>query len=220
MLIVSKTHDYYDVGMNNGVDKTVVYNRSLVEIEGRFPQYGKYVSDGEWQGAVLGFCGKFYPFMFRSFNGKIDTFIWSVEEALKFATQSKRKRWYSSSLSSEIEMKQFFDKKYPELEELFHKHRAPIFGFEPAGRIYSWTRNQAPYRTLVLNPSLKDIQFYKVKDPITAFQDIYMFMSGVLGAPPKPPEPISDKIMAASKGHDGEYSFRKPPGKRGKNRWR
>jgi hypothetical protein len=220
MLIVSKFHDYYDVGMRQGMDKTVVYERKTVSIEGKFPSTFKY-SPNEWRASVLAFCGKFYPFVYRVTEHKVDRIIWDVEEAVGALPKSKyRYYWDDDRIDSEAGIRKFFDRKYPELERLFHEHRTPIFGFEPAKQRRWGSRKENPYESLVLSPNLKDIKFYKVKDPISAFQDIYMFVSGVLGAPAKKAKPIDDKIMAVSKGHDGEYSFKKPPGKRGKNKWR
>lgn len=218
MLIISKFHDYYDVGMKMGVDKTVIYDRKTISVEGNFPPTSKYKHNG-WDGSVLAFCGKFYPFVFHVTDFNIDRIVWNVEEALKTLNVSGKRYWDEYSLESESGVKKFFDRKYPELENLFHKYRTPVFGFQAAGRPCSWMKPKL-YGSLVVNPKLKDLQFYKIKDPITAFQDIYMFMSGVIGAPPKPKEKMSDKVLAAAKGHDGPYSFKKPPGKRGKNRWR
>lgn len=221
MLIVSKFHDYYDVGMKVAMDKTVVYERKTVAIHGKFLSITKY-DTGEWKKSVIGLCGKFYPFVYQVVDNKITKVIWEVEEAVAMLPRSKwRFAWDDDRIDSEAGIRRFFERKYPELDKLFHEHRTPLFGFEPVStRRYSWRTDNELYRTLVLSPSLKDIQFYKLKDPITTFQEIYMFISGVLGAPPKPKEKISDKVMAASKGHDGEYSFKKPPGKRGKNKWR
>jgi len=221
MLIVSKFHDYYDVGMKLGVDKATVYERKTISIEGKFPCPASLSNDVYWKSSVLAFCGKFYPFVYRTTNGKIDKYIWDVEEAVNTLPKSKHKYvWDKDRIDIEVGIRHFFDRKYPELEKLFHFHRTPIFGFGPAStRSYTW-RRQSLYESLVLNPNLKEIEFYKVKDPITAYQEVHMYLSGVLGAPPKPTRPIDDKVMAASKGHDSPYSFKKPPGKRGKNKWR
>lgn len=221
MLIVSKFRDYYDVGMRLSMDKSVVYERKTVEVAKGFLAVHKHSSMDSWYGMVIAFCGKFYPFVYRVNDYKIDKIIWDVEEAVVSLPRSRyRFYWDSDRLDSEAGVRKFFDRKYPELENLFHEHRAPIFGFEPSRNRRWGNQKKELYESLTINPNLKDIEFYKVKDPITAFQDIFMFMSGVIGAPPKPTKPIDDKVMAASKGHDGEYSFKKPPGKRGKNKWR
>jgi len=59
-----------------------------------------------------------------------------------------------------------------------------------------------------LNPKLKDMQFYKVKDAFTTFQDLSMFISGVMGGQAPPMVPISDQIRKEKHGFD-EWSFRK-----------
>lgn len=223
MLIVSKFHDYYDVGMKMGVDKTCVYQRETSVPKKGFLALYKYGSVDRWNGAVLAFCGKFYPFVYHETHGTIDRYVWTLEEALTIEFPKSRYRhgsWNEYELSSPQGMSKFFGQTYENLSSIFHEYRTPVFGFDPVlGRRYSWTKDEK-YRALKINPRLEEIEFYKVKDPITAYQDIYMFMSGVIGAPPKPPEPVDDKIKAAAKGHDGPYSFKKPPGKRGKNKWR
>jgi len=222
MLVVSKFHDYYDVGMKLGIDKTVVYERNTTFLKGKkFPNTPN-LSTSEWRCFVLAFCGKFYPFVCRFARFEIKDIVWDVEEAVNVLPKTNRTKYYSwdeYKLDTEKGIREFFDKKYPHLEKFYHEHRTPVFGFIPE-RAYHWRSKNDEYSTLVLNPNLKDLEFYKVKDPITAFQDIAMYMGGVIGAPPPPKEKIDDKVMAASKGHDGPYSFKKPPGKRGKNKWR
>ena len=67
---------------------------------------------------------------------------------------------------------------------------------------------------------MKNYRFVQIKDPPTAFQDIFMYIAGVIGITEPVTVKISDKELAKKKGHDGKYSFRKPPGKRGNPKWR
>jgi hypothetical protein len=67
-----------------------------------------------------------------------------------------------------------------------------------------------------LNPLLKSIGFQTQKDPFTVFQCIQSYISGVIGIPEKPMVKVSDKDLAAKRGHDGPYSFKKTS----KGRWR
>jgi len=61
---------------------------------------------------------------------------------------------------------------------------------------------------------LKDIDFVKALDPFTAFQELSMFVGGVMARPDRPTVEITDnKIIAAKHGFD-EWSFRKPGGGR------
>lgn len=61
---------------------------------------------------------------------------------------------------------------------------------------------------LVTNPCLKDFQFYRVKDAFTVYQELDMFISGVLGHPGVPLIEITDKDRIQQHGFD-KWSFRK-----------
>lgn len=245
MHIVSKYRDYYDTASAYGIDKTCVYLREEADfkVEGNHWNSEPYVLvennkiflgklpspdtkattsyDYEFHKIIVGFCGELYPLIKVTKKGRITRDIhtfcfYEYAELRQFMDEEGiqdrkygRYSWYADRMSvdSEKGMDAFFDpKSWTKLEQLFHLFRVPCFDV-------SW-------KWVGLNPCLKDKRFMTVKDSATAFQDIYMYLSGVLGAPPPPKEKIDDKIMAASKGHDGEYSFKKPPGKRGKNRWR
>lgn len=71
-----------------------------------------------------------------------------------------------------------------------------------------------PHRILVLNPTLKSLEFNKILDPFTAAQEIEMYL-GRIATNDTPVMPVgSDKVIAASKGFDSPYSFRKRPTKK------
>lgn len=248
MLIVSKFHDYYDTASVHGVDKTCVYKRdkSFVEVKrvhwgdpefiklpdgDRFNIPESFGSDTlgifDAHRMILGFCGEFFPvvilerhnwstakperYAFYSYQ-RLSDFLESRGMKPKTGTTSRYNRYRLDTFSG---ISNFFDtnalKKY---NGLFHAYKTPIFLFSshnPDGPIRSG-------RLLVLNPNLKSIGFMKVKDPQTAFQDVFQFMSGVIGNTANPMVSVSDKDKAAKYGHDDKYSFKKPPGK--KVRWR
>jgi hypothetical protein len=62
----------------------------------------------------------------------------------------------------------------------------------------------------IINPLLKDYQFYKVFDAVQAFQEISMFMGGVLGRGEKEIVEVADKYKIAQHGFN-KWSFRKEP---------
>jgi hypothetical protein len=243
MKIVSKFHDYYDTASIHGIDKTCIYLREeeKIEVHGRGWRDEPHIllkdgtrfllsktvtyeskrlqhADYEFKKAVLGFCGELYPLIKveKTCGGKKEIFCFydqpSFNEFLAEEGIPKDRyggRWSSDRMSIESDqgLYNFFDENtWRKLEGLFAAYHVPYFVLRE--------------KTLKLNPNLKNLGFMKIKDPQTTFQDIYMYMSGVLGAPLPPKEKMSDKVLAAAKGHDGEYSFKKPPGKRGKNRWR
>lgn len=68
--------------------------------------------------------------------------------------------------------------------------------------------NEAPVQ---LNPSLKHLEFYKHLPATTAFQEVSMFVGGVLPQSTAMPIQISDKDRIAQHGFN-KYSFRKQKG--------
>lgn len=229
MLIVSEFHDYYDSVSALGIDKQCPYQRKEIQLDldpsrdlVKPSHSGTYHSrqfNYEVKYRLVGFCGNIYPLAFVekkwSAELKETTFFYDEEKLLSYLTREEvkfkqyRGWWWRKSHSLETidGLKSHFNPKtWDHFLPYFQQHKTPVFLIGS--------------KHLVLNNSLKKFKFQQIKDPFSAFQDIYMFISGVLGVETKPTVEISDKVMAASKGHDGEYSFRKPPGKRGKKRWR
>lgn len=64
---------------------------------------------------------------------------------------------------------------------------------------------------LIRNPCLKDLQFFKIIDPFTAYQEIDMFLSGVLAPENKPMVKIEDKYRVQQHGFDPKFGFRTRP---------
>lgn len=67
-----------------------------------------------------------------------------------------------------------------------------------------------PQDSAVLNPFLKDVEFYKVLDSFTAYQELDMFISGTLPQSTAMPIEIADKDKIPQHGFD-KWSFRKMP---------
>ena len=63
--------------------------------------------------------------------------------------------------------------------------------------------------TVITNPCLKDLQFYKVKDAFSAFQELSMYLGSQLC--PKPEiDDVADKFKITGHGFDAKFSFRNP----------
>ena len=58
-----------------------------------------------------------------------------------------------------------------------------------------------------VDPILKDINFQKIVDPFTAYQELEMWLGGVIGQNPEPAE-VSDAVKIQQHGFD-KWSFRK-----------
>lgn len=67
--------------------------------------------------------------------------------------------------------------------------------------------------TFTHNPELFKIDFIKVMPPYLAFQELEMYIGGVLSAPETPMIPITDKDRIQQRGFD-KWSFRKMPTKK------
>lgn len=245
MLIVSNFHDFYDTISRLGVDKTCVYKRETVALPGEFDtgeRFNRWPHGQEFvkgkkkyftDPVVIGFCGKTYPAIAVScgeslslidkkhvFFSSEDLYAFFVKEKISTKKSGGRFSWFGHHLSmlDRASVDNFFEGKiFKPMEKYFAKHHAPAFVY---GRFTDAVPHTNGKEKLVLNPCLKDYRFFQVKDPQTAFQDVFMYISGVLGIDTPKMVKISDKELAKKRGHDGEYSFRKPPGKRGKNKWR
>lgn len=121
---------------------------------------------------------------------------WSAEEYLKDFEVSGYK-FYKDEFS------QFFDPK-PGYTEYCIGESSPVllYAVEPGQYDFKWYKN---------TPSLGSLQFIKVMDPHTAFQELSMFVGGVMVKPDKT-SVMTDKEKVASHGMD-ETSFRKGPTK-------
>lgn len=177
---------------------------------------------------VVGVAGKIYPcfqLYWRYANTcekDVDAFCYSLadidkiikakcsksvqekfnEEVLKKGKRHRR-RYYMSTKRAEFEL--FFtewerEDQSVKVKQLFEQY--PVFVIE--ARYDGWY--------ICYNCSLKEYKFFKVKDPVTTYQEIAMFLGG-LATPQKPIPVPSDKDMVSIKGFD-KFSFRKEPSKR------
>jgi len=73
----------------------------------------------------------------------------------------------------------------------------------------SWQGKRNREYKIVYNECLKDLEFFKLIDTFTAFQELQMYF-GAMAQPNKPIPHISDKDMVSIKGFD-KWSFRNPP---------
>jgi hypothetical protein len=159
----------------------------------------------------IGFCGKLYFGIHLhsiSHLDIVDKFLYTKDEANKFEEQYQYKPRYVDINSSDIrgnwltgkmgKLSNVFDSV--DASEFFIKHRVPYFAVHTKG---------GQIKEVVLVPELKKYEFQKVKDPYTAYQEISMFLGGVI--PRQVPETveISDKDRIAQHGFD-KLSFRHP----------
>ena len=232
MLIASKFHDFYDKVLGHtGVDKTVVYRRFTEKFPSKLVDLGYEELKSKKTSFtvhkyVIGFCGKLYPvveFRRKLTEGFASRFFYDFDKLRVFTAKHLLKiksgrvsLWYNHyDVMNDAEIKKFFDpNNWKELLPVFRDKNAPIFICGKVGMEGHHMKN-----ALYTNPCLKDYQFFKAVDPVSAFQGLYMYISGVLGTPVNPTVKLSDKEMAKKRGHDGKYSFKKlPSDKKGKKK--
>lgn len=235
MRIGGKIHDYYDRAMSYGIDETIYFHRETTPgpikiaekmvaavqdsmgVQRYFRSYNSrfFNSSAHVDLIVIGFCGKLYPAMKFSLGRRSDR-IPAIESHLEvcYTSHDFEKLDYFLNrpelrgLGEMIDpltvskMKRFIEvlSSLPQSDEEFIEHRVPYFKVE---------FDTGKARTVELCPCLADSQFYKVKDPFTAFQEISMYLGGVI--PRQVPEmiQISDKDRIVQHGFN-KQSFRHP----------
>ena len=180
---------------------------------------------------AIGFCGKVYPILRLSYQlkpeskstsvvcfnlGDVDAFIERNYKRHEIdAYRSKPRRWrFSDSWDRgqrREKFKEFFDLfavKQSAFAEIFIANQSPIFvASVTAGE--AWRSNG--YK-IVFNGSLKELEFFRIVDTFTAFQELQMYF-GATAQPNRPIPAVSDEDLASAKGFD-KWSFRKPPTKK------
>lgn len=236
MLIISKKKDYYDGVVGSvGIDKSIVYDRTLIEFDeheipeifyrkkGFYNNFSKkdnplhhlghnaLQKTSEYDGYsyfIVGFCGKLYL-------------------GWKFYKEEKSKNWMQSNFTTDItydrefartqinqfgynynieDIFRYFDDY--NAQQLFIKQKTPIFVFDAdyqRSEIGKYYRNGKS--KFFVNQNLDEYQFYKVFDAFQAFQEVQMFIGNVLTGE-KEIIDIDDKYKITQHGFD-KWSFRK-----------
>jgi hypothetical protein len=229
--IVSKFKDYYDCGLAQGIDDDVLYVREHKEVDQKHPflhresisggvrhrRFNRYMSyEPGIELLMIGFCGRIYPLAIVRYEIKRPPNLWD--------TRSRERTCYFYDLDSIVENAKRIrlridDDKHPlrftlwgrvwhhfkepepewkQLENWFQEYKVPAF--------------IAHYPTAgLLNPCLKDFEFYKIFDAWTAFQELSMFIPGVLGGSANPTVEVGEEYRIAGHGYD-KGSFRMPKG--------
>jgi hypothetical protein len=243
MYIIAKKKDYYDgVAGTTGIDKTIVYDRQIVELrideipkifginksfwgisykETPFRKLSYHSLKGEYKNIcdehaffIIGFCGKLYigwklykevKYGWNEISDKITTTITYDMDYIK--TILEPKSWHGN-LADSID----YIKSYNPLQ-VFRDLKTPVFVFD-SDYDRKWIdrhtyNNHHP--KFFINPLLKDYEFPKVFDAFQAFQEIQMFISGVLGTGEKEIVEVADKYKIMEHGFDYKWSFRKEP---------
>jgi len=250
MRIISKFHDYYDIGLSYGIDPLIIYNRKKKvikidhkEINREKNEYTKHFENAQKifsnfnkrylypfrfnrvqsdylnvdSFGCLCLCGKTYPFIkcrIRKCSDKYPNkfeYIYTLSDLDELIIKSKsddiyydyfknNERYTISRVNYDLLFNQSKKIKYNDLIEFHIEYDSPIF-------VYEYTCSNF---NVTINPILKEFEFYKILDSYTMFQELSMFMSGILGNKEKNTINISDRNLKYKKGFD-KKSFRKEP---------
>ena len=160
---------------------------------------------------IVGFCGKLYIGWKLYSKGKnIHTTcyeaITTITYDLKYIKKIFKLIGYNSNLIDDINNIWCYN-----AIDLFRELDTPCFIYDSDyGRnnidTKAYFNNSHP--RFIINPILKDYAFYKILDSFQAFQEISMFLGGVLGNHEKEIVVVDDKYKIEQHGFD-KWSFRK-----------
>lgn len=225
MKIHSKFSDYYDRVLAHGIDTSIHYVRDtriadLSDMEWSLPE-GVHINSPRHEGIgshgtqIIGFCGVLYPYMpllegytqYGVYGHQYRTHhLYFPDETEQFAQiigESWRTRhWRQRHINDELKGARDYLSNRIADDRPFVEFRAPVFLIRP--NVDPYIRRSAE---IEINPCLKDLGFFKVKDPFTAFQEISGYLGNQL-VQRKEPDDIADKYRVAQHGFD-KWSFRK-----------
>ncbi len=174
---------------------------------------------------TVAFCGKIYSgieIKYRkggymgewtsSFAYDFDSYVSLLKKyGLKFTDDSINRKWSwntnrKGSPKCEKEVKEYFGRTGEDHISFFADKGKPI-------AICEQDEGFSNDCTLRFNSALSDVAFYKVFDAYTTFQELDMFISGVMTREGNPMAGISDTDLRDKHGFD-KMSFKKAPTKR------
>ena len=223
MKIYSNFSDYYDTAMSYGVDDHVKWIRNPCEITHQHEFNTKhfqisYAYNLHIVCLWVGFCGKIYPVIkFQHDSAQNDVYCYNHDEVMEYVVNRDSKSQYKilplfvSNKSRSYynfdylpftsdAVKEFFSLNTESINELFLQYKTPVFVVHENG-------------SFTFNIELKTLNFQKIFDPFSAYQEIEMYFGSVLCNTEITYSKIDDKYIAAGKGFD-KWSFKNKPTKK------
>ena len=205
MRIVSDFHDYYDAVQATGQDETVVYVRKAVQQTYDLNQYPfpwlRWSNDGWWHWggrlkgpsitqSIVGFCGRIYPvlvvemhpcFAIHEVDEQIESRLKPAAiEEYRWKARSRHREWrrrsrqYPSEARREV-IEGFLAEckaKAETFRDVFVQNKCPLF--VASCRYDGKLRGKITY-----NGRLADLEFFRLFDPFSAFQEIAMYFGNM-----------------------------------------
>lgn len=208
--------DYYDCGLAFGSDPSIVLVRSKVDnvtsdvfIPGKYLKANS-VSTYSLDNAAVVFCDKIYrgASIFGEWFWSADKFRKRIEKE-KFLTVEAVVPWDQKKTNGDGFEAYFQVEDSPEfIREYMIENRIAILAETPS----PYSHFSYKKKELSINPSdLKLMGFAKAVDPYIAFQELSMWIGGVLGGSSPKIETITDDlVLIENHGFDKKFSFRGP----------
>lgn len=225
MKIISDFKDYYDSAIGfGGIDNSIIYNRKTIEINdesymepfiidklSKFRYWSKFgikpnFDDFNYYSInIIGFCGKFYLCLKIKYLDGTESVIWNEDKISELLIDDS---WKKKPTNKNIKSLLDKIKNYNNLE-IFRKYNSPYFVLESTRVSWNYRRIIPDSDKLIVNPNLNNYKFQNKFEPYSAFQEIEMFISGVLGTSENKIIEIEDKYKIQSHGFD-QWSFKNP----------
>jgi hypothetical protein len=195
MKIISTFKDYYDSAISFA---SLVYDRKTVirpiketrgnTVEPKYPHI-RWLYGTQSEALIIGFCGKLYPCI-----KVVDQFYYDASQIPQEDLKGSFRVWIDRNARHEF---------WTNTTDLT-KHAESLFLDTPVF-VYTHTVDG---KQITLNPCLKEFQFYKVVDPVTACQEISMHLGTYLSRNEISSQPLSEKEALQKHGMD-KWSFKK-----------
>jgi hypothetical protein len=236
MRIISNFKDYYDGVQAMGHDETLVYRRiqesfslNLTDLKadrqkqtlvrGLRAEAPKFRM-AYWQRILVGVCGKIYLAACYQEQYLDGYRLPKTRFTYYYNTDSLRKAFPEAGYDHDWHGKKipgtYDPKRYPELGLLmeddtpFLELKAPIFVANSVRLTYGhnghFTHDDD---TLLVNPQLKQFEFYRLLSDYEVFQELEMYLGNILVGPTMEAQPLADIEKVRSHGFDEKMSFRK-----------
>lgn len=234
MRIISESHDFYDSAQVHGADRDLIYARRRRVTPGARDRFGLDLANlprleqvdrpgserpdygDRYAVHVLLFCGQYRPVVERrqsphGYGQDSVSHLWSLDALdaaiarasgpvrKAYARRGDRSHRFGRAAVSAV----FALRPDPAaLAAVHHRHGSPVVLYRNVYRNLS-----CPDVETERDPSLKDLGYQTQSDPFTTFQEIAMYLGGVMRAPERTTVALTDAERRDKHGMD-RWSFR------------
>ena len=183
---------------------------------------------------TLGYCGKLFPIFqfihfekgcpkkFQHFYKPVDAEAYFQSVIDDYPYDGHYLNYWGNGKTLGLDSEYSYESRYDrDVEDVFHYFQVPLFmlpemPYDMSSLSEIWGYNHfnrgKNVVNILLNPCLRKLEFFRVKDPYTCYQDIYQYINGVLGNTENIETEMSDLDKVQQHGFDEKYGFRKRPG--------